>query len=146
MTKYKLVKGNASIDFLSLEAVAQFKSVNPDWADIEPVAYTEEPEPVVPVVPEQVTLWQFKQACAETNSPLPMFANIELLIDYLISQMAEGVAKQRAKRAWESANNIRRDSPTIEELRLTINEVANAEVFTVADVDNLFIYSSTIDA
>ena len=146
MTKYKLVKGNASIDFLSLEAVAQFKSVNPEWADIEAVSYTEEPEPVALVVPEQVTLWQFKQACSENNSPLPIFANIELLIDYLISQMAEGVAKQRAKRAWESANNIRRDSPTIEELRLTINEVANAEVFTVADVDNLFIYSSTIDA
>jgi hypothetical protein len=146
MIKYKLVKDSTSIEFASPEAVAAFKSVNPEWANIEAVSYTEEPEPVIPIVPEQVTLWQFKQGCAETNSPLPMFPNIEVLIDYLISQMAEGVAKQRAKRAWESANNIRRDSPTIEELRLTINLIAGAEVFTVADVDELFIFSSTIDA
>lgn len=146
MTKYKLVKDGTSIDFPNLEAVAAFKLANPEWANIEAVSYTEEPQPVAPNVPEQVTLWQFKQGCAETNSPLPMFPNIELLIDYLISQMPEGVAKQRAKRAWESANNIRRDSPTIEELRLKINEVAGSEVFTVFDVDNLFIYSSSIDA
>jgi hypothetical protein len=146
MTKYKLTKDGTSIDFPSMDSVAVFRLANPEWANVEAVSYTEEPEAVAPIVPEQVTLWQFKQACAETNSPLPMFPNIELLIDYLISQMAEGVAKQRAKRAWESANNIRRDSPTIEELRLTINLIAGAEVFTVADVDELFIFSSTIDA
>ena len=146
MTKYKLVKDGTSIDFPSLEAVAQFKSVNPDWADIEAVSYTEEAEPVAPVVPEEVTLWQFRQACAESASPLPGFPNLEALVTYLISQMPEGVEKQKAYRAWEYANNIRRSSPTIEGLRLKINELATAEVLTVQHVDNLFIYGDTIDA
>ena len=98
------------------------------------------------VTPERVTRWQFKQACAEKESPLPGFANLELLIDYMLSQMPEGDAKQRAYREWKDANNIERASATIEALRQQVNQIAQAEVLTVADVDELFIKAEQIDA
>lgn len=146
MTKYKLTNGTTSIDFPDLEAVAVFKLANPEWAGIEAVAYNEEPQPETIQVPDQVTLWQFKQACAEKESPLPGFASLEKLIDYLIGLMDEGVPKQRALRAWTIANQIARSSGTIEQLRGVVNQVAGAEIMPVAYVDNLFIQANQIDA
>ena len=64
MVKYRLSNDNTSIDFPSLEAVAQFKSANPDWADVEAVSYEEVPVTPAPVVPEQVTLWQLRGVLA----------------------------------------------------------------------------------
>ena len=98
------------------------------------------------VTPERVTLWQFKQACSEKESPLPGFSNLELLIDYIISQMPDGVQKNRAARAWGTANHIERNSPTIEALRLQVNAIADAEIMAASDVDELFIKAEQIDA
>ena len=131
MTKYKLVKGNASIDFPSLEAVAQFKSVNPEWADIEPVAYTEQPEPVAPVVPDQVTLWQLRAVLE--------IMGLEATVTAVIKGMPEGVESKVAWRAWEYANNIRRSSPTVIALKAILQ-------LTDEQVDQIFIQADLIDA
>jgi hypothetical protein len=131
MIKYKLTKGNASIDFLSLEAVAVFKSVNPGWEDIEPVPYTEEPEPVVPVVPEQVTLWQLRAVLE--------IMGLEATVTAVIKGMPEGVESKVAWRAWEYANNIRRSSPTVIALKAILQ-------LTDEQVDQIFIQANLIDA
>jgi hypothetical protein len=102
MTKYKLVKDGVSIDFPDLEAVAQFKSANPEWANIEAVSYTEEAEPVVPIVPEQVTLWQLRAALALQGK--------EADVTNAILQMQEP-NKTIAMRAWEYSNNVFRTDP-----------------------------------
>jgi hypothetical protein len=131
MTKYKLTKDGTSIDFPSLEAVAQFKSVNPEWADIEAVSYTEEPEPVAPVVPEQVTLWQLRAVLA--------IMGLEDTVTAVIQGMADGPEKKAAWRAWEYANNIRRSSPTVIALKAILQ-------LTDAQVDQIFIQANLIDA
>ena len=102
MTKYKLVKGNASIDFPSMDDVAVFRLANPEWANIEAVSYTEEPEPVAPVVPEQVTLWQLRAALALQGK--------EADVTNAILQMQEP-NKTIAMRAWEYSNNVFRTDP-----------------------------------
>jgi hypothetical protein len=102
MTKYKLTKDGTSIDFPSLEAVAAFKSANPDWENIEAVSYTEEAEPVALVVPEQVTLWQLRAALALQGK--------EADVTNAILQMQEP-NKTIAMRAWEYSNNVFRTDP-----------------------------------
>jgi hypothetical protein len=131
MTKYKLVKDGVSIDFPNLEAVAQFKSVNPEWADIEPVAYTEEPEPVAPVVPEQVTLWQLRAVLA--------IMGLEGTVTGVIQDMIDGPEKKAAWRAWEYANNIKRFSPTVAGIKAMLQ-------LSDAQVDQIFIQADLIDA
>jgi hypothetical protein len=131
MIKYKLVKDSTSIEFASPEAVAAFKSVNPEWADIEPVAYTEEPEPVAPVVPDQVTLWQLRAVLA--------IMGLEDTVTSVIQAMPDGPEKKAAWRAWEYANNIRRSSPTVIALKAILQ-------LTDAQVDQIFIQADLIDA
>ena len=131
MTKYKLVKGNTSIDFPSMDAVAVFRLANPDWANIEAVSYTEEPEPVVQIVPEQVTLWQLRAVLE--------IMGLEATVTAVIKGMPEGVESKVAWRAWEYANNIRRSSPTVIALKAILQ-------LTDAQVDQIFIQANLIDA
>ena len=121
--------------------IDQIDAMN-DWVKIPDHDSTNE----VWVTPERVTRWQFKQACAEKESPIPNFSNLEQVIDYMLSQMPEGVAKQRAYRAWTDANNIERNSPTIEALRVQLNQIAGTEVLTITEIDELFIKAEQIDA
>jgi hypothetical protein len=131
MTKYKLVKDGASIDFLSMDAVAVFRLANPEWANIEAVSYTEEPEAVVPVVPEQVTLWQLRAVLA--------IMGLEDTVTAVIQAMPDGPEKKAAWRAWEYANNIKRFSPTVSGIKAILQ-------LTDAQVDQIFIQADQIDA
>jgi hypothetical protein len=131
MTKYKLVKDGTSIDFPSMDAVAVFRLANPEWADIEAVSYTEEPEPVAPVVPDQVTLWQLRAVLE--------IMGLEATVTAVIKGMPEGVESTVAWRAWEYANNIRRSSPTVIALKAILQ-------LTDEQVDQIFIQAEQIDA
>ena len=131
MTKYKLTKGITSIDFLSLEAVAAFKQVNPDWADIEPSSYEEVPETTAPIVPEQVTLWQLRGVLAVMG--------LEDTVTAVINAMPDGNEKKIALRAWEYANNIKRQSTTVTAIKAILN-------LTDEQTDQIFIQAEQIDA
>jgi hypothetical protein len=131
MQKYKLTNGQTSIDFPSMDAVAVFRLANPEWADIEAVSYTEEPEPVAPVVPEQVTLWQLRAVLE--------IMGLEATVTAVIKGMPEGVESTVAWRAWEYANNIRRSSPTVIALKAILQ-------LTDEQVDQIFIQANLIDA
>jgi hypothetical protein len=131
MTKYKLTHGQTSIDFPSMDAVAVFRLANPDWANVEAVSYTEEPEPVAPVVPEQVTLWQLRAVLE--------IMGLEATVTAVIKGMPEGVESTVAWRAWEYANNIRRSSPTVIALKAILQ-------LTDEQVDQIFIQADLIDA
>jgi hypothetical protein len=131
MTKYKLIKDGTSIDFPSMDAVAVFRLANPEWANIEAVSYTEEPEPVAPVVPEQVTLWQLRAVLE--------IMGLEATVTAVIKGMPEGVESTVAWRAWEYANNIRRSSPTVIALKAILQ-------LTDEQVDQIFIQADLIDA
>ena len=131
MTKYKLTNGQTSIDFPSMDAVAVFRLANPEWANIEAVSYTEEPEPVAPVVPEQVTLWQLRAVLE--------IMGLEATVTAVIKGMPEGVESTVAWRAWEYANNIRRSSPTVIALKAILQ-------LTDEQVDQIFIQADQIDA
>lgn len=131
MTKYKLTNGQTSIDFPSLGAVAVFKSANPEWANIEAVSYTEEPEPVAPVVPEQVTLWQIRTVLDVMG--------LEATVTAVIQGMPDGPEKKAAWKAWEYANNIKRTSPTVEGLKAILQ-------LTDEQLDQIFIQADQIDA
>lgn len=164
MTKYKLNNGTTSIDFASLEAVAQFKAVYPEWANIDPVAYTEEPPVVLPQVPEQVTLWQLRkqlkrqkliafkpeifvvglgQAVGLTQQQALDFSLFQW-VKYAISIMPvdtpeQREAKETADEAIEYANNIRRYSPTVVGIQSLLQ-------LTDEQVDQIFITADQIDA
>ena len=131
MTKYKLTNGLTSIDFPSMDAVAVFRLANPEWANIEAVSYTEEPEAVAPVVPEQVTLWQLRAVLE--------IMGLEATVTAVIKGMPEGVESTVAWRAWEYANNIRRSSPTVIALKAILQ-------LTDEQVDQIFIQADQIDA
>ena len=131
MIKYKLTKGNTSIDFPSLEAVTAFKNANPDWENVEAVSYEEVPETPAPVVPEQVTLWQLRGVLAVMG--------LENTVTSVINGMPDGNEKKIALRAWEYANNIRRQSPTVEAIKAILN--LNDE-----QTDQIFIQAEQIDA
>ena len=131
MTKYKLTKDGTSIDFASMDAVAVFRLANPEWANIEAVSYTEEPEPVAPVVPEQVTLWQLRAVLA--------IMGLEDTVTSVIQGMADGPEKKAAWRAWEYANNIKRYSPTVEGIKAILQ-------LTDEQLDQIFIQADLIDA
>lgn len=131
MIKYKLTKGITSIDFPSLEEVAEFKNANPEWADVQPEQYEEVPETPTPIVPEQVTLWQLRGALAVMG--------LEDTVTIVINGMPDGNEKKIALRAWEYANNIRRQSPTIEAIKAILN-------LTDEQTDQIFIQAEQIDA
>jgi hypothetical protein len=131
MIKYKLVKDSTSIEFASMDAVAVFRLANPDWANIEAVSYTEEPEALAPVVPEQVTLWQLRAVLE--------IMGLEATVTAVIKGMPEGVESTVAWRAWEYANNIRRSSPTVIALKAILQ-------LTDEQVDQIFIQADLIDA
>ena len=131
MKKYKLTKNNQSIDFPSLEAVAAFKNANPDWVDVEAVSYEEIHETVAPVVPEQVTLWQLRGALAVMG--------LEDTVTSVINSMPDGNEKKIALRAWEYANNIKRQSPTVTAIKAILN-------LTDEQTDQIFIQAEQIDA
>ena len=131
MIKYKLTKGNTSIDFPSLEAVTAFKNANPDWGNVEAVSYEEVPETPAPVVPDQVTLWQLRGVLAVMG--------LENTVTSVINGMPDGNEKKIALRAWEYANNIRRQSPTVEAIKAILN--LNDE-----QTDQIFIQAEQIDA
>jgi hypothetical protein len=131
MTKYKLTKDGTSIDFPSMDAVAVFRLANPEWANIEAVSYTEEPEPVAPVVPEQVTLWQIRTVLDVMG--------LEATVTAVIQGMPDGPEKKAAFKAWEYANNIRRFSPTVEGLKAILQ-------LTDEQLDQIFIQADLIDA
>jgi hypothetical protein len=131
MTKYKLVKDGTSIDFPSMDAVAVFRLANPEWANIEAVSYTEEPEAVAPVVPDQVTLWQLRAVLA--------IMGLEGTVTGVIQDMIDGPEKKAAWRAWEYANNIKRFSPTVSGIKAILQ-------LTDEQVDQIFIQAEQIDA
>lgn len=131
MIKYKLTRGITSIDFPSLEAVAEFKQANPDWVDVEAVSYEEVPEIPAPIVPEQVTLWQLRGVLAVMG--------LEDTVTSVINGMPDGNEKKIALRAWEYANNIRRQSTTVESIKSILN-------LTDEQVDQIFIQAEQIDA
>jgi len=131
MVKYRLSNDNTSIDFPSLEAVAQFKSANPDWADVEAVSYEEVPVTPAPVVPEQVTLWQLRGVLAVMG--------LEDTVTAVINGMPDGNEKKIALRAWEYANNIKRQSPTVTAIKAILN-------LTDEQTDQIFIQAEQIDA
>lgn len=122
-----------------------FLKQRPDLAD-KVVQSEEEDQQAFREVPQRLTLWQFKQACSEVVSPLPGFDNLEQLIDFMFSQMPESTEKQRALRAWNQANHIERNSPSIELFRLKVNEVVGAEIMSVKYVDELFIAAELVEA
>lgn len=131
MIKYKLTKGITSIDFPSLEAVAFFITANPEWSGIEPVSYEEVPEIPAPIVPEQVTLWQLRGVLAVMG--------LEDTVTNVINSMPDGNEKKIALRAWEYANNIRRQSTTVESIKAILN-------LTDEQTDQIFIQAEQIDA
>lgn len=131
MTKYKLTYGSTSIDFTTLEEIAAFKLANPIWADVEPVAYTEELPVVLPQVPEQVTLWQIRTVLDVMG--------LEATVTAVIQGMPEGPEKKAAWKAWEYANNIKRTSPTVEGLKAILQ-------LTDEQLDQIFIQADSIDA
>jgi hypothetical protein len=131
MTKYKLVKDGTSIDFPSMDAVAVFRLANPEWANIEAVSYTEEPEAVIPIVPDQVTLWQLRAVLA--------IMGLEGTVTGVIQDMIDGPEKKAAWRAWEYANNIKRFSPTVAGIKAMLQ-------LSDAQVDQIFIQANLIDA
>jgi hypothetical protein len=104
---------------------------NPEWANIEAVSYTEEPEPVAPVVPDQVTLWQLRAVLE--------IMGLEATVTAVIKGMPEGVESTVAWRAWEYANNIKRFSPTVAGIKAILQ-------LTDEQVDQIFIQADQIDA
>lgn len=137
MIKYKLTKGITSIDFQYLEGddpntcVSAFKAQNADWVDVQPEQYEEVPETPTPIVPEQVTLWQLRGALAVMG--------LEDTVTIVINGMPDGNEKKIALRAWEYANNIRRQSPTIEAIKAILN-------LTDEQTDQIFIQAEQIGA
>lgn len=131
MQKYKLTYGATSIDFTTLEEIAAFKLANPIWANIEPVAYTEEPQPEPIQVPEQVTLWQIRTVLDVMG--------LESTVTAVIQGMPEGAEKKAAWKAWEYANNIKRNSPTVEGFKAILQ-------LTDEQLDQIFIQADLIDA
>ena len=123
MIKYKLQKGITTIDFQSLEAVAQFKQANPEWADIEAVSYEELPQPEPVNVPQEITMWQLRAAVT--------LAGLKEGVETTIASLPEP-NRTVAKIAWEYANNILRNSPTVLAIQAALQ-------LTDEQVDGLFI-------
>ena len=130
MTKYKLVNGPTSIDFHSLEAVAQFKSLYPEWANIEAVSYEEEPQPEVVFVPQEITMWQLRAAIT--------LAGLKDAVEAALNELPEP-NKIVGNIAWEYANNILRQSPTVLMLQQALS-------LTDEQADQLFITGYSINA
>jgi hypothetical protein len=137
MIKYKLVKGGTSIDFRYLEGddpitcVSAYKAQNPEWADVQPEQYEEVPEVPAPSIPEQVTLWQLRGVLAAMG--------LEDTITTVVNSMPDSNEKKIALRAWEYANNIRRQSPTVNSIKAILN-------LTDEQTDQIFIQAEQIDA
>ncbi len=129
MTKYKLTNGPTSIDFASMQAVNNFKLWNPEWADIEAVSYTEEPQPEAVIVPQEIAMWQLRGAVTK--------AGLKDAVDAALNELPEP-NRTLAGIAWEYANNILRNSPTVAFLQQKLN-------LTDEQVDNLFIGGAAIE-
>ena len=130
MKKYKLTNGPTSIDFQSLEAVAQFKSVNPEWANIEAISYEEEPQPEPVFVPQEITMWQLRAAIT--------LAGLKDAVEAALNELPEP-NKIVGNIAWEYANNILRQSPTVLMLQQALS-------LTDEQADQLFITGYSINA
>ena len=128
MQKYKLTNGTTSIDFPNLEAVAQFKLANPIWADVEPVAYNEEPQPEIVQVPESVTLWQLRAALALQGK--------EQQVTDAIMGMPEP-NKTIAYRAWEYSNNVFKSDPVTKGIQVILQ-------LSDAEVDAIFLLAESL--
>ena len=90
---------------------------------------------VVDGVPVRVTRWQLRAQLAIQNLEANVTAAINALPD---STQAEQEFKIKAKYAWESANNVQRQSPTV----FMIQQVLG---LTDTQVDNIFIEAYKID-
>ena len=83
------------------------------------------------IVPEQVTLWQLRGVLAAMG--------LEDTITTVINGMPDSNEKKIALKAWEYANNIRRQSPTVNAIKAILNP-------TDEQVDQIFIQAEQIDA
>ena len=83
------------------------------------------------IVPEQVTLWQLRGVLAAMG--------LEDTITTVINGMPDSNEKKIALKAWEYANNIRRQSPTVNAIKAILN-------LTDEQVDQIFIQAEQIDA
>ena len=83
------------------------------------------------IVPEQVTLWQLRGVLAVMG--------LEDTVTSVINGMPDGNEKKIALMAWEYANNIRRQSPTVEAIKAILN-------LTDEQTDQIFIQAEQIDA
>lgn len=128
MTKYYLENNGQRIEFVTLESVAQFKLANPIWADVEPVAYTEEPQPEIVQVPESVTLWQLRAALALQGK--------EQQVTDAIMGMPEP-NKTIAYRAWEYSNNVFKSDPVTKGIQVILQ-------LSDAEVDAIFLLAESL--
>ena len=83
------------------------------------------------IVPEQVTLWQIRGVLAAMG--------LEDTITTVVNSMPDSNEKKIALRAWEYANNIRRQSPTVTAIKAILN-------LTDEQTDQIFIQAEQIDA
>lgn len=127
--KFKLTKGDTSHDFLTMAAVQAFKSLYPEWADIEPVEYTEEVQPEVPAVPQEITLWQLRGAVT--------LAGLLTAVNDAIAALPEP-KKTLATIVWEYGNSILRNSPTVLYLQQALQ-------LTDQQADALFVVGKSLE-
>lgn len=83
------------------------------------------------VVPEQITLWQLRGVLAAMG--------LEGTVTSVINGLPDSNEKKIALRAWEYANNIRRQSPTVNSIKAILN-------LTDEQTDQIFIQAEQIDA
>lgn len=131
ITKYQLRLNGQSIDFPNLEAVAAFKSANPEWSAIEAIVITEEVIEPKPMVPSEVPLWTIRTVLISMG--------LLSVVKAAIAGLPEGVQKIAAEQGIEYANTIRRDSPTTTFVQSVLG-------LTNQQVDEIFITALTVDA
>ena len=86
----------AQLDIENTISIPEHDSINEVW-----------------IVPEQVTLWQLRGVLAVMG--------LEDTVTSVINAMPDGNEKKIALRAWEYANNIKRQSPTVTAIKAILN-------------------------
>jgi len=118
MTKYKLINGPTSIDFPSLEAVAQFKQANPEWAGIEAVSYWEEPQ----LDPEPDALQVVKENIAKGEA---------MILDYLADNRRMRLTNEQSLQQLQKFQVIK--------ALLQVGDLGSAKyLLSVTEVDDVF--------
>lgn len=129
IVKYKITKGNQSIEFPNVELANEYRNQNNGWS--EPVRI-EEQEPVIPVyVPELVPLW-----CLRT-----VLISMDLLnaVKTAIQNIPDANMKIAAEQGIEYANTVSRRSPTTSFIQQALG-------LTDEQVDSIFINADKVNA